>query len=244
MTYTIEKFPVGGWVRDRLLGVQSKDLDYTVVINGAGTVDEAWEALRDYLTGEGYTIFQERPQFLTYRAKHPQGHEFEKITADFVLARAEGPYTDGRHPDWVKPGTLADDQARRDFTVNSIAMDAEGNFIDPWDGVGDIDRKLIRAVGNAHERMIEDPLRVYRAVRFAITKGFVIDADLKSAMRTLNVLDRMDSVSTERIRDELFKMFAYDPIRSMHILTVDHPELAKIAFMERGLWPKITSEKR
>lgn len=135
-------FEVGGCVRDELMGLSSKDVDFSVVapkgkFNFAST---AFSALCKDLDRQGFQIFEVREEFLTVRAKVPKGHPLAARTAvaDFVLARKEGPYSDGRHPDWVVPGTLLDDLSRRDFCCNAISRDIDGNLVDPFDGVGDL----------------------------------------------------------------------------------------------------------
>ncbi len=102
----VKIYLVGGSIRDQLLGLKSKDLDYAVE---AGSYEE----MRDYIKENG-KIFLETPEYLTIRAHLKNGEP-----ADFVLCRKDGEYSDGRRPDKVTPGTLYDDLARRDFTVNA-----------------------------------------------------------------------------------------------------------------------------
>lgn len=240
----IQMYLVGGAVRDELLGLPVKDFDYTVVVPDAPTVKQAWASMKEHLESLGFHIFLETPEFQTIRAKFPKGHAHEKITADFVLARKEGPYSDGRHPDWVKPGTLEDDLRRRDFTVNAMAKAEDGTIIDLFGGIRDLADKRLRAVGSAKDRLLEDPLRAYRAIRFAIVKGFRIDYDLRVAMRTVNILDKMESsVAAERIKDELHRAFAHDPTGTILMLANEYPYL--LGIMERkGIWLRPTLEKR
>ena len=238
---SITFYAVGGAVRDGLLGIPSKDWDYTAVMAGVDTFDEAWNGLREHLTSEGYSIFLESPQYQTIRARFPQGHPKSKQTADFVLAREEGPYSDGRHPDWVRPGTLLSDLSRRDFTVNAIAQDAEtGEYIDPWGGRQDLQDGMLRAVGNAEDRLTEDPLRAFRALRFLVTKDLIISGALTDALR--RNYGGMDSVSTDRIRDEVGKMFRHDVSRSIGVLS-SYPRYLDI-IVDRGIWFKATTEKK
>src|SRR5690606_30256826 len=112
----IQMFEVGGCVRDDLLGIPTKDVDFTVVA-------PSFDAMRDHLIREGFRIHVESPEFVAIRAGVPEGHPLRERTkdADFVLARKDAPTGDGRRPDFVEPGTLMDDLARRDFTVNAMA---------------------------------------------------------------------------------------------------------------------------
>ncbi len=234
----IKMYLVGGAVRDDLLGVKSKDLDYSVVVEPALdlSIDEAYTFMRDHLTDLGFKIFLDTPEFLTIRARFPSGHVNEKQTADFVLARQEGPYTDGRRPDWVKPGTLHDDLARRDFTVNAMAQDEYGALIDPFNGYDDLMNLRLRAVGDASERLTEDALRAFRAVRFAITKGFEIEDSLAFAMRKVSVLWALEqNISAERIKDELHKCFAFDSVATIRFLIRSFADYLTI-MEQKGIW--------
>jgi len=234
----IQMYLVGGAVRDDLLGVKSKDLDYSVVVDPALdlTIAEAFTFMRDHLNDLGFKIFLETEQFLTIRAQFPLGHENEKQTADFVLARQEGPYTDGRRPDWVKPGTLHDDLSRRDFTVNAMARAEDGSLIDPFNGLDDLINQNLRAVGNARNRLKEDALRAMRAIRFAVTKDFAIDPDLAFAMRTVAVQTALvENIAAERIKDELHKCFAFNSVETIVFLMHNFPTYLDI-IQQKGIW--------
>jgi tRNA nucleotidyltransferase/poly(A) polymerase len=247
----MKMYEVGGYVRDQILGVKSKDVDFSVVLDKGDLfkMDKAFygrPAPFDYMVSElknmGFEVFKESPEHLTVRAKFPRGNEnsrmyymwkgsgYENLTADFVLARKEGTYSDGRRPDSVKPGTLEDDLARRDFTMNAIAKDYEGNLIDPFNGQADIDAGIIRAVGDPLERLTEDALRAVRALRFSVTKGFDIDPSLDDAMREGTVKTAIrDNISDERIQVELSKMFRYDTVASLRTLSL-YPALTRAMF--------------
>ena len=230
----MEMFEVGGCVRDELLGVKSKDIDFSVVLSPEDLDDpllnvsprEPFRIMTDNLRRQGFKIFLESPAFLTVRAQFPGKFKERKgvpsplyaqtLTADFVLARKEGEYTDGRRPDRVEIGTLEDDLARRDFTMNAIAKDSAGNLIDPFNGVQDINDRVIRAVGDAFERLTEDALRAARALRFSVTKGFRIDPEIVFAMQSAAVLDAIENkIADERISEELSKMFRFDTLASI-----------------------------
>jgi len=221
----MEMFEVGGCVRDEILGLPSKDIDFSVVLS-EGDIGKRgpFQSMVDALKFKGFRIFLMSPQYLTVRAQFPKPqslvaikHERAGMTADFVLARKESDYTDGRRPDKVEVGTLEDDLNRRDFTMNAIAKDAEGNFIDPHNGRHDIECKIIRAVGDPFDRLNEDALRAVRAMRFHVTKGFMIEPGLVFAMQSRAVLDAIENkISDERIKDELSKMLHFSTMKSLH----------------------------
>ena len=235
----MQMFEVGGCVRDEILGVPSKDIDFTVVLDGhdLDAIDEfgPFGAMVHNLERMGFKIFLETPEYLTVRAQFPKGSmvwgsAVRTLTADFVLARKESGYTDGRRPDVVEPGTLEDDLARRDFTMNAIAKDAQGNFIDPYNGQRDIEMKVIRCVGEPFERFQEDALRAVRALRFSVTKGFEIMPSVAFAMESAAVLDSLIfKISDERIKDELSKMFRLDTLASLKALNT-YPRLTEALF--------------
>lgn len=225
MTVTI--YEVGGSVRDRMLGEESKDKDFAVEA-------ESFSAMTDYLKSEGFHIFLSTEEYLTVRARFPKGHKFASQTADFVLCRKDGTYTDGRRPDFVEAGTILDDLARRDFTVNAMAVDPKGNLIDPHNGNGDLAIMRLRTVGDPNERIAEDYLRALRAIRFAIVKGFTLDYNLIGAMLRPQTADGLKSVSVERIREEMYKAFKFNTLATIKFLN-NFTEIREVVF-ERGLW--------
>lgn len=231
----MEMYTVGGAVRDNILGLPSKDIDFTVVLTGNEDGwhtmggDDPFRVMVFELKRMGFKIFLETPEFLTVRAQFPKNVLFgdgtmkiigdRSLTADFVLARKESDYTDGRRPDKVVPGTLMDDLARRDFTMNALAQDAKGNLIDPYNGRQDIRDGIIRAVGDPLERLTEDALRAVRALRFSVTKGFWIEESLQDDMQDDVVLDSIrNKISDERIQQELSKMFRFNTRKSLDVL--------------------------
>jgi len=231
----VEIFEVGGCIRDEILGLPSKDIDFSVVLSESEKAlifqrnQSPFDFMANSLVDMGFKIFLETPEYLTVRAQFPTGNpkntsvgyqrngkSTSGLTADFVLARKESDYTDGRRPDVVVPGTLEDDLARRDFTMNAIAKDSEGNFIDPHNGRQDIAQGAIRAVGDPFERLTEDALRAVRALRFSVTKDFYIARNLRFAMESAAVLDAIrDKISDERIQQELSKMLRHDTMESL-----------------------------
>lgn len=235
-------FLVGGAVRDRLLGVESKDLDYVMVLDDIQnlTVEDGYKIMRDYMINEGYTIWLETPEMFTIRAKFPKGHKNERQDADFVLARKEVGYEEGTRRPILELGTLFDDLQRRDFTVNAMAEDEDGNIIDPFNGQEDLKNKILYTPLNPNVTLLDDPLRLLRAFRFTITKGFTFSNVLYNAMNNPEILDKLEKVvSEERIREELYKMFSYDTVKTMGMLTYTDRNnckgLLKVCF-GKGLW--------
>lgn len=238
----MEMFEVGGCVRDEILGLKSKDIDFTVVMRSnetnpcfGGVNGDYFATMRRKLEREGFEIFLETPEFFTIRARFPKGNaKYKGLTADFVLARKEGTYSDGRRPDRVEVGTLKDDLARRDFTMNAIAKDRTGNLIDPFNGRRDIADRIIRAVGNARDRIIEeDALRGLRAMRFAVQKGFTIDTEVVKVLQSGEFRDALRNISTERQREELEKMFKVNTPASL--LYIQGFGLTQALFENTGL---------
>jgi tRNA nucleotidyltransferase (CCA-adding enzyme) len=226
-----EMFLVGGAVRDKLLGLRPKDLDYVVIA-------DSYDEMKDWLTrGKISQIFLEKPEYGTIRARLSSGE-----AGDFVLARKDGYYSDGRRPDSTEPGTLMDDLLRRDFTVNAMAEDEIGRIIDPFGGRRDLYALVLRTVRDPKEVFTEDALRMYRAIRFRVTKEFAFTSELHRALRTLSVLDNLPNVSIERVREELYKCFKHDTTYTAHLLDNYYPELRDYAFKGSGMWLKPTME--
>ena len=223
MNYKI--YIVGGYVRDQFLNINSKDIDFCFVINKTNeniTISQGFNIMKEILIKEDFKIFLETPNMLTIRAKFPniiKYKEFSNLTADFVLARKEKYNEESRHP-IVEVGTLYDDLFRRDFTVNAIAMDLSGNIIDLFNGREDLKNKILKTPNNPILTMLDDPLRVLRAIRFSVTKELEIDRKLFEAISRKDVLNKLfNVVSVERIREELLKMFKYSTSKSIKILS-------------------------
>lgn len=224
-------YQVGGSVRDELLGLKSKDVDYAVE---AGSFDDMRRAILD----RGGDIFLETPQYFTIRAKVP-----EFGPCDFVLCRKESNYRDGRHPETVEVGTIWDDLARRDFTVNAMARSEDGAIIDPHGGQDDLRNGLLRCVGGAEARFTEDGLRMLRAIRFAVTRDLYINDDIHGCLsRESFYKPNLVGVSPERIREELVKCFQHDTNRTLHVFGA---YLGLRAYLFSGnVWLKPTLERR
>lgn len=227
-------FSVGGCVRDKILGVQSKDIDFTFVLDDLnGTVEQGFEHMTQWLKSEGFEIFLSTPDCFTIRAKFPKGHKHQGV-ADFVMARKEIGYIPGTRKPILELGTLSDDLIRRDFTLNAMAEDEDGKLIDLFGGLEDLKNGILRTPINPEITMMDDPLRILRCWRFSITKGFTIDLKIWDAMRQPGILEKLETtVSGERIREELFKMFKHDTVKSLELLSIveaDVPGMMSLLF--------------
>ena len=228
-------YKVGGCVRDSILQVKPKDVDFAVEA-------PSYAAMIQEIKDKKFTVFLETPEFLTVRARFPNSKE----VGDFVLCRQEigG---NGRHPDKVEPGTIYTDLARRDFNMNAMAIDVETNaIIDPFNGQKDIRDKIITCVGNTEDRLQEDALRVLRALRFSVTLNFQIDNQIleviQSKSRILAYLIE-EKVSSDRIREELEKMFIVNSFESFRLLARLPLNIQKVLFKD-NLWLKPTFAKK
>ena len=233
-------FLVGGCIRDKILGVQSKDIDFTFVLDDLnGTVEQGFEHMTQWLKSEGFEIFLSTPDCFTIRAKFPKGHKHQGV-ADFVMARKEIGYVEGTRTPIVVPGTLKDDLERRDFTVNAMAKGDDGKIIDLFDGMNDLKRMVLITPLPPEQTFNDDPLRVLRAVRFAITKGFSLKF-LDYYINNYDYENKMGVVSTERIREELLKCFKHDTMGTLDMLN-DYPTLKRYIFENKLMWLKPTME--
>ncbi len=133
---------------------------------------------------------------------------FKGVEIEVTTFRTEAGYSDGRHPDSINyAATIEEDLARRDFTMNAIAASLEdGLVVDPYGGQEDIKKKIIRTVGNAHERFMEDGLRPIRALRFAAKLGFSIENNTYSEIFKKEIQNKTATISIERFRDEFEKI--------------------------------------
>ena len=240
-------YKVGGCVRDRILGVDSKDIDYTFVLDNIDrTVEEGFQIMTDWLTHKEFTIFLSTPEMFTIRAKFPKNHPNEGLVADFVMARKEVGYTSGTRKPIIELGTIEDDLIRRDFTLNSMAEDEDGNLIDLFGGLKDLEDGILRTPLNPEITMMDDPLRILRALRFSITKEFTIDLKIWDAMAQPDILEKLKTtVSIERMREEIFKMMKHNTplsLRLLHIVEESYiPGFLDLVF-SKGMWLKPTNE--
>ena len=181
-----ESYLVGGSVRDMVMNRPIKDWD---IATSAKPVEVAGLFQKTVLTGE---------KFGTVTVVLPE------CSVEVTTFRTEDNYTDSRHPEEVNfVSSLEEDLSRRDFTINAMAMSVKGELIDPFDGAGDIVRRIIRCVGGPNTRFSEDALRMFRALRFSAELGFIIEHETLQAIYANAGL--AGKVSSERIRVELEK---------------------------------------
>ncbi|MET3979111.1 poly(A) polymerase [Mucilaginibacter sp. UYP25] len=189
----VQAYAIGGYVRDIFLNRPSKDIDIVILGNGI----EFAEAVAAKLNVK-ISVFK---NFGTAMLR------YQDVEVEFVGARKESYRSDSRKP-IVENGTLEDDQKRRDFTINALAIALHssqfGELIDPFGGIADLEAKLIRTPLNPVETFSDDPLRMMRAIRFASQLDFTIDDKALAAIKSN--LHRIKIVSQERITDELNKI--------------------------------------
>lgn len=211
-----EAYLVGGCVRDMLLGREPKD----------------WDVATDATPEEVQKLFPEsvyENDFGTVGIKTESEDPRVKII-EVTTYRIEGPYTDKRHPDEVRFAShIEDDLARRDFTVNAMAMDMKGDVIDPFGGERDLKDRVIRTVGTPEERFSEDALRLMRAVRFSVELDFEIEMNTRRAITKL--AGGLESIAKERVRDELVKI-VMTPNAAKGIILLEELDLLRYVLPE------------
>ena len=206
-----EAYPVGGCVRDLLLGRTPGDWDVTT------------NALPEQVMA-------------TFDHTIPTGIQHGTITVlmdgtavEVTTFRTEGGYSDGRHPDGVRfDATLEQDLARRDFTINAMALARDGSVVDPFGGQGDLKAQIIRCVGEPDRRFAEDALRMFRAVRFGAQLGFTIEEATYNALK--RNAGKAKHLAGERVRVEVEKT-----------LCSPHPEAVEALF-DLGLMTEWSKE--
>ena len=179
-------FEVGGSVRDSLLGLEVYDYDFTT--------NATPEEMKKFLPDVNDTF----AKFGCIKYKGEFGR------AEITTFRKEEKYDDFRHPGVIKfVKTLEEDSIRRDFTINAIYRDFEGNIYDPTGGVNDLKNKVIRFIGDPETRIKEDPLRILRAKRFALKLGFEIEPKSQKAIENLEYL--LEKLNPDKVKEELRK---------------------------------------
>ena len=184
-----ECYLVGGCVRDSLMGKTPHDFDLTT----------------SALPEQTLSVFSNR-RVIETGLKHGTITILTDIGGvEITTYRIDGVYLDSRRPETVSfTRNLTEDLARRDFTVNAMAMSFDGGVVDMYGGKADLEGKLIRCVGDAEKRFSEDALRILRALRFASVLDFDIDPDTSAAIRNMHT--QLSAISAERIREEISKL--------------------------------------
>lgn len=205
----LEVYVIGGWVRDLLLEIPSKDIDILVIGDGPALAN----AVAQILKVKKVSVFK------NYGTAH---FRYKDLDVEFVGARKESYQADSRKP-FTESGTLQDDQNRRDFTINSMAISLNqanfGQLIDPFNGLTDLEKGIIRTPLDPIVTYNDDPLRMLRAIRFATRLDFKIERSSLEAMTQL--APRLSIISQERITDELNKMIlTKTPSRAFKLLQV------------------------
>ena len=210
-----EAYLVGGAVRDVLLGKEASDWDVTT----NAKPDQVMKIFNKVI---------------------PTGIDHGTVTVHFMKKeievttfRTESDYSDGRHPDKVEyTGKIEEDLGRRDFTMNAIAASLfDGKIVDPYGGQADIEKKIIRTVGNPSDRFMEDGLRPIRAIRFASKLNFSIEKYTYLEIFEKEIHKKIQSVSVERFRDEFMKIMS-SPIPSVGLKLLEQTGLMALLLPE------------
>lgn len=223
-----ETYVVGGYVRDQLLDRDCKDIDFVCVGSGIELAQKVAEKISPNLNVNYFKNFG-TAQF-----------KWDDLDLEFVGARRESYQRDSRKP-VVEDGTLEDDQNRRDFTINALAVslnkDSFGKLVDPFNGVQDLERKIIRTPLDPDITFSDDPLRMMRAIRFATQLDFLILPETFDAIKRNK--DRIKIISQERVTDELNKIIlARKPstgfvlLEESGLLEIIFPEFQKLKGVE------------
>lgn len=219
---------IGGFVRDKILKRPTKDIDIVCVGDGIALAEKAAQK------------FNSRPEVHVFRNFGTAQIKFEDIEIEFVGARKESYNFDSRKPA-VESGTLEDDQNRRDFTINALAISLNkpdyGTLIDPFDGIADLGRQIIQTPLAPVQTFSDDPLRMMRAIRFASQLGFSIEQKTWDAIA--ESAKRISIVSGERIADELNKILlskkpsvGFELLYKSGLLQIIFPQMVELAGAE------------
>ena len=216
----LETYVIGGFVRDLYLNRKSKDIDIVTVGSGIELAKKVSEKLKN------------NPQVHVFKNFGTAMLKYKDLEIEFVGARKESYQMDSRKPE-VEEGTLQDDQNRRDFTINALALGLNksnfGELVDPFNGIEDLKNKTIRTPLNPDITFSDDPLRIMRAIRFSTQLGFEIQAETLQSISKNK--ERINIISGERIIDEINKiMMSEKPSTGFKLM--EETGLLKIIFPE------------
>lgn len=225
----MESYLIGGFVRDKLLQRETKDADFVCVGDG---IELAKEVAKQFHPVPQVDVFK---NFGTAHIKIQDDFDIE-----FVGARKESYSFDSRKPE-VEPGTVSEDQNRRDFTINTLAISLKtenyGQLIDPFNGVEDLKNKIIRTPLDSIRTFSDDPLRMMRAIRFATQLNFTIEENTWQGI--IDSANRIKIISQERITDELNKIIlspkpsvGFDLLYKSGLLKIIFPSMVDLAGAE------------
>ncbi|HXB43140.1 MAG TPA: HD domain-containing protein, partial [Puia sp.] len=224
----MRSYVIGGFVRDKMIGRPTKDID--VVSAGDGIV----------LAQKVAEYFQPKPAVSFFKNFGTAQIKIDSLEIEFVGARKESYSHHSRKPA-VTPGTLEDDQLRRDFTINALAVslnqDDFGELIDPFNGLEDLEKKIIKTPLDPLQTFLDDPLRMMRAIRFASELGFKIEPVTFQAIK--QDAPRVKIISQERITEELNKIVlsqkpsvGFDLLYKSGLLQIIFPKMVELAGAE------------
>ena len=222
----VQVYIIGGFVRDILLNRTSNDIDLVVIGNGIDFAESVAKKLKVKLS--------------VYKNFGTASLKYQNLEVEFVGARKESYRLDSRNP-IVEDGTLDDDQKRRDFTINALAIslntESFGQLSDPFNGISDLKKKKIRTPLNPVETFSDDPLRMLRAIRFASQLSFTIDETAVAAIK--NSVNRISIISRERVAEELNKIIlsakpsvGFNYLFDTGLLHVAFPQMANLYGIE------------
>jgi len=225
----VETFVVGGWVRDYILNRHTKEIEFDIVCDGDGIL--LAKKVADKLKLKNIAI---------YKNFGTAAISYKNIKIEFNGARKESYTKNSRNPT-VEKGSIEDDQKRRDFTINAMSVKLNqkgfGEFIDPFNGINDIEKKIIRTPLDPVKTYDDDPLRMIRAIRFASILDFEIEEKSLKAIKKLS--GRLKIIQQERITDELNKIilskkpsFGINLLSETGLLNLFFPEFEQLRGIE------------